>query len=210
MVKKAAGGLFAYFFAGVVDRGQLRLDDAGDGVIVKAYDRDIFGDSEAAFLECLEEQGGKEIICNEGAVGAVLHGEDLTGGTDSGGFAEVVDNEQVVVEWQAIVGQRLFVTFQSARIDIPSEVGGDVDDPAAALGREVGGRFVACFYVINYNTGPIGKFLHAVEEDDRDAFLNKRVEVVHFAGVEGERSDEAIDAFVEEVVGVGGFFAIGF
>src|SRR5580698_1713384 len=119
MVKKAAGGLFAHFFAGVIDCGQLRLDDAGDGVIVKAYDRDIFGDSEPAFLECLEEQGGKKIICNKGAVGAVLHGKDLTGGADSGAFAEVVDNEQVVVERQAIVGQCLFVTFQSACIDIP-------------------------------------------------------------------------------------------
>lgn len=209
MVEKAAGGLFAYFFTRVINRGQFRLNDPGDGVIVKANDRDIFGDAEAAFFECLEEHSGKEIICDKGAVGSDLHGEDLTGGADSGGFAEVVDDEQVIIEWQVIVGQRLFVTFQSSRIDIPSKVGGDVDDPAAALCRQVGGRFVACLYVIDYYTGAIGKFLDAIEEDDRDAFLYEGVEVVHFTGIEGEGGDQAVDAFVEKVVGVGGFFPVG-
>ncbi len=84
-----------------------------------------------------------------------------------------------------------------------------MDDPAAALGRQVGGCFVACLYIINDNAGPVSEFFDAVEEDDRDAFLHKRVEVVHVAGIKGEGGDQAIDTFVEEVVCVGGFFPVG-
>ncbi len=105
VIQQAAGGLFAYFFAGVIDRGQLGLDDAGDGVVIETHDGDIFGDAEASFFKRLEEEGRKKIIGNKCAVGAVLHGEYLAGGPDSGGFAEVVDDEQARVEWQAIVGQ---------------------------------------------------------------------------------------------------------
>ena len=84
-----------------------------------------------------------------------------------------------------------------------------MDDPAAALGCQVGCRFVACFYVINYYAGPVGEFFDAVKEDDGDAFLYEGIEVVHLAGIKGEGSDQSVDAFVEKVVGVGGFFPIG-
>ena len=210
LVEKAAGGLFAYFFAGVVDGGELGLDDPGDGVIVKTDYCDIFGYAEAAFLEGLAEYGGKEIIGDEDSVGAYFHSEDLAGSADGGGFAEVVDDEQIGVKLETVVGERLFVSFQTACIDVTMQVSGDVRDAAAALCGEVRGGFVAGLYVVDDHAGSVGEFFYAIEEDDRYAFLDEGIEVIHFDGVEGERGDESVDAFVEKVMDVCDFFAIGF
>ena len=53
------------------------MDDPGDGVIVEAYDRDVFGHADSPFFQGLEEYSSKKIIGYEGAVGADLPGEDL-------------------------------------------------------------------------------------------------------------------------------------
>src|SRR5215469_14956784 len=84
VVEEAAGGLFADFFAGIINRCQFWLDDAGDGIVIKANDGDIFRDAETAFLKRLEEHGSEKIIGNKGSVGAGLHCEDLAGGADGG------------------------------------------------------------------------------------------------------------------------------
>lgn len=83
-------------------------------------------------------------------------------------------------------------------------------DAAAALGGEVGGGFVAGAGVVDDDAGAVVEFFDAIEEHDGNAFFDEGVEVFQVGGVEGEAGDEAVDAFVEEVVGVGGFFAIGF
>jgi len=207
--EEAAGGLFAHFFAGIIDGGQFGLGDLRNSIIVEAYDGDIFGHAEATFFECLQEQGSEKIISGKDAVGAGLHVEDLAAAAESGGFAQVVDQQQVGVEGQAIVDQGLFVSFQPACIDVPAEVGGDVGDAAATLGCQVGGGFITCSYIIDNNAGPVREFFYAVEEDDGDPFLHIGVEVIHLFRVEGQGGDEPIHSFVEEVVGVGGFFPVG-
>lgn len=95
LVEEAAGGLFAHFFAGIIDRRQLWLHDPGDGVVVETDDGDIFGYFYSFFFEALQENGGEEIVGCEDAVGAVIHGGDLFGGADGCGFAEVVDENEI-------------------------------------------------------------------------------------------------------------------
>ena len=183
--------------------------DSGDGVVVKADDREVFGYADPLFFQGLEEYSSKKIIGYEGAVWADLPGKDLPCGAQGGGFAKVVDQEEIGVIRQAIVGEGLLVALESPCIDISSEVGGDVGDAAAALGGEVGGGFIPCTDIVDDYAGAEGEVLDAVEENDRDAFFYEGVEVIQVCGVEGEGGDEAVHAFVEEVVCVGGLFAIG-
>ena len=210
LFEEAAGGLFANFFARVVDGGELWLGEPGYGVVIKAYDGHVFGYAEPSFLEGLQEYSSKKIIGYKSAVGACLHGEDLFGGANGSGFAEVVDQEHGCVEVQTVVCEGLFVAFKTAGVDVPVEIGGDMGDAAAALCGEMGGSFVAGFYVVDDDAGAVGKFLDAIEKYDGDAFLYKGIEVFEVGGIEGEGGDESVDAFVEEVVYVGGFFPIGF
>jgi len=140
----------------------------------------------------------------------MVHGGDLFGGTDGGGFAEVVDDDEFGVVLQAIVGEGLLVAFEAACVDIAGEVGGDVGDAAAALGGKVGGGFVAGADVVDDDAGAVVEVFDPIEEHDGNAFLDEGVEVFHIGGVEGEAGDEAVDAFMEKVVSVGGFLAIGF
>jgi hypothetical protein len=210
LIEEAAGGLFTHFFAGIIYCSQFWLCDPGDGVVVEADDGDVFGNAEIIFDQCLEEDGGEEIICGEDAVGAAVHGCDLFGGADGGGFAEIVDDDELGVVGKAVVGECLLVSFEAAGVDVAGEVGGDMGDAAAALGGEVGRGFVAGTGVVDDDAGAVVEFFYAVEEHDGDAFFYEGVEVFEVGGVEGEAGDEAVDAFVEEVVGVGSFLAIGF
>ena len=83
-------------------------------------------------------------------------------------------------------------------------------DAAAALLSQVGGGFVACLDVVDDDPCAIGDFFYSVEEYDGYFLLDKGGEVVQVFFVEGEGGDESIHPFVKEVVGVGGFFPIGF
>ena|ERR1700761_978803 len=73
LFEEAAGGLFAHFFTGIVDRGELGLDYPRDGVIVKSYDGHVFGYAETGFPDGLKEYGGKKVIGYKDAVGACFH-----------------------------------------------------------------------------------------------------------------------------------------
>ena len=113
------------------------MDDLRDSVVIEAYDREVFGYADSLFFQGLEEYSSKKIIGYEGPVGADLAGKDLACGAQGGGFAEVVDEQEVGVIRQAEIGEGLLVAFESSCVDISSKVGGNVGDAAAALGREV-------------------------------------------------------------------------
>jgi len=210
LVEEAAGCLFAHFFAGVVDRGKLGLHDPGDRIVVEADDGDVFGYFYSFFFQGLEEHGGEEVVGGEDAVGALVQCDELFCGADGGGFAEIVYDDEPGVEWKAIIGECLLVAFEAAGINVTGEIGGDMGDVAAALCGEMGGGFVAGANIVDDDAGAVGEILHPIEKNDGDAFFYEGIEVIHVGGVEGEGGDEAIDAFVEKVMGVGGFFAKGF
>jgi len=84
-----------------------------------------------------------------------------------------------------------------------------VGDTATALGCEVGGGFISGAGIIDDDPGAEGEVFDTIEENDGDAFFYEWIEVVEVCGVEGEGGDEAVDAFMEEVVCIGGFFAVG-
>ena len=94
LFEKAAGGLFAHFFAGVADGGELGLDDPRDGVIIESYDSNVFRYAKTGFFQRLQEYSSKKIIGDEDSVGAGFHGEYLAGRADGGCFAEIVNDEQ--------------------------------------------------------------------------------------------------------------------
>lgn len=210
LIEETAGGLFAHFFAGIIDRRQLWLDDPGDGVIVETDDGDVFGYFYSFFFEALHENGGEEVVCDEDAVGAVFPGGDQFGGADGGGLAEVVDEDEIGFVGESEVGERLLIAFEAAGVDIAGEAGGDMGDAAAALGCEMGGGFVTCPDVIDDDAGAVGEFFDAIEENDGDAFFYERIEVIHFLGIEGEGGDEAVHAFMKQIVHIGGLLGVGF
>ena len=104
----------------------------------------------------------------------------------------------------------MFISFQAAGIYVTVEIGGDVGNAAAALRGEMGGSFVAGFYVVDDDAGAVREFFYPVKKDDGDAFLNKGVEVVEVCCIEGKGSDESVYSFMKKVVDIGGFFAVCF
>lgn len=209
-VEEAAGGAFSHFFAGVFDGGHFGLDDACDGVVVEADDGDVFGDADAGVFEGLHADGAAEVVGDEEAVGHGFSLEELFGGADAIGFAEVSDDEVGGIEFDAFFREGEFVAFEAVGVYVSVKVGCDMCDVFAALFEEVVGGFFAGADVVDDDAGSGVVFFDAIEEDDGDIFLDEGFVVVEIDGIECEGGDEAVDAFVKKVVGVGGFFAVGF
>lgn len=204
------GCSFPHFFAGVIDGSELGIDDFRDDIVVEADDSDVVGYAQAGLFECLQEDGGAEVVGDEDPVGSWVHFHDLAGRADGSFFAQVVYDEAAGVIRKTVGSEGVLESFESAGIYISVKAGCEVGDMPASLLCEVSRCFKACVDIINDDTGPVLAFFGTVEEYDRYSFLEEGAIVVEVPGIEGEGGDEAVHAFVKKVMGVGSFFLKGF
>jgi len=122
LVEEAAGGLFPHFFSGIVDGGELWVDDLGDDIVVKTYDGYIFRYATASFFQRLLKYGRAKIIRNKNAIGSGGHAEQLFCCLKGMCFAEITYEHESRVVGQPVVCQGLLVAFQTAGIYISCEV----------------------------------------------------------------------------------------
>src|SRR6201999_4370209 len=82
----------------------------------------------------------------------------------------------------------------------------DMDDPAASLADEVGGRLIGRLLIINKDAGTVFVLGDAVKKDKGDLFFEERFEVCQRIGVVGQGHQQAVYAAVKEGGGVSLFF----
>ena len=68
LLKQTAGRLLPDLLPGIVDRRQLRLNDARDDVIIKTDNGDILGNPYPILLKCLQEYRSEKIVAVDGSI----------------------------------------------------------------------------------------------------------------------------------------------
>lgn len=122
LIEQAACGLLPHFFSGIVDGGELGGDDLGDDIVVEAYYRYILRYTATRFFQRLLKYGRTKIIGDKDGVGPGGHVEDLFGGLEGVGFAEIAYEHERGIIGQPVVFKGLLVSFQAPRVYITCEV----------------------------------------------------------------------------------------
>src|SRR5258708_7102443 len=128
MIDQVPGGYFSHFMTRIIDSSEIGLYNRGYGVVVEAYEGDIFRDSVAGLFQRQHATDGTVIIRNKNSIGQGLHIGYNGSGPIACFLAQVADNHEFIFERNSMVLQGLFITKETIDINVPFRCGGNMDD----------------------------------------------------------------------------------